>query len=35
MGLVGIKEISNIKLQVCEFQPQIIMFYIQSASVFL
>ena len=32
MGLVGTKEVTNIRLQVCEFELQITMFYVQSAS---
>ena len=34
MGLVGTEKIMNICLQVCEFEPQIITFYVQSASWF-
>ena len=34
MGLVSIKIITNIRLQVCEFDLWIIMFYIQSVFLF-
>ena len=31
---VCLEEITNIKLQVCDFEPQITTFYVQSASLF-
>ena len=34
MGLVSTEKITNIKFQVCEFEPQIITFHIQSAFLF-
>ena len=34
MGLVVTKEITEFRLQAFEFELQIIMFYVQSASVF-
>ena len=33
-GLVGIEEITNIRLEICEFEPQITRFFVQSASLF-
>ena len=33
MGLVGIEELTNIRLQVYKFELQITMFYVQSASL--
>ena len=35
MGLVGTEEIMSIRLQVCEFEPQITTFYVQSAFLFV
>ena len=34
MSLMDAEKITNIRLQVCEFEPQIIMFYVQSISLF-
>ena len=34
MGLVGLDEIKNIRLQVCEFQLQTTTFYVQSPFLF-
>ena len=31
---MGCVEITNINVQVCDFEPQITMFYVQSASLF-
>ena len=35
MDLVGIEEITNIRWQVCEFESEITMSYVQSASICL
>ena len=34
MGLVNTQEIMNIRKPVCEFEPQITMFYVQIAYLF-